>query len=180
MAGAPSITPGIRQVYLVDPFTGNPDGETSASAVYFAAAQAVAVVAGQDIWEVTAGAKRVLIRGCLLNQFSDFGDAQAEILSVSIMRGIGAGSGGAPVTPQPAKSGGPAASATVVRNNTGAGAGGALILTDGWNVAAGWTYLPVKAERVDLQPGERASIRISVPVDSITVNQTLIIEEVAP
>lgn len=174
-----SITPGIRQVYAVDPYTGLPDVDGSSQAFIFTATLGgIAIVAAQDIFEITAGAKRVIIRGVLLNQFSDFGDAQAEILSVSIIRGQAAGTGGSVITPTNLKSGGVAPGAAVKGNVTGPGAGGTLILADGWNVAAGWTYLPVKAERIDLVPGERAGIRINAPADSLTCNQTLIFEEV--
>ena len=150
--------------------------------VFAATFAAVAVTAAQDAFEIVAPAdSRVRIREVRLAQYSDFGDAQAEILSVRIMRGHGtAGSGGAAVTPGNLESWGRAAGATVAANNTTVATGGSpvTLVADGWNVAAGWWWYPADdSERISLEPGERLVVRITAPADSLTVNGTVVFEE---
>ena len=56
--------------------------------IFSAAFAGVAVSAAQDVFEIVAGStKRVILRKIFLGQYTDFGDANAEILSVQIIRG---------------------------------------------------------------------------------------------
>src|ERR1041384_3904542 len=68
--------------------------------VYVATFSAVAVTAAQDAFEIVAPSNsRVAIREISLGQYSDSGDAQAELLSVLLIRGHGtAGTGGSVLT----------------------------------------------------------------------------------
>lgn len=183
---APSIMTGIRQVFLVDPFTGLPSSDNSSGlAVFTKTFVAVAITAAQDLFEFVPPAdKRLILRGAYLNQYTDFGDAQAEILSVTIIRGFTvAGSGGtAAAVAKNLKSGSAASGTLVALNNTVLASGGApdTPIADAWNVAAGWVYLPPASERPTFAPAERGVIRINAPADSLTVNGTLIFEEIAP
>lgn len=69
------------------------------SAVFSATFSAVAVSAAQDLFEIVApNTSRVAIRSISLGQYSDAGDAQAEMLSVPLIRGYTT-SGGTSVTP---------------------------------------------------------------------------------
>jgi hypothetical protein len=189
MAGAPSITPGIRGVYTVDPWTGLPVGDGGGSGggaggpgrIYNAVFVGHAMTVAEDVFEITVPAgKKGIIRGVLLNQYSDFGDAQAEILSVQIIRGYATpGTGGGGVFLAPVKLGVAAAAITVAANRTVAASAGTPIamIADAWNVAAGWIHQPPPAERLELGPGIHV-VRVSAPVDVVTANGTLTLEEV--
>lgn len=160
------------------------DGEpTDAGGAYSATFAAIAATAAQDAFEIVAPAdKWVQIIDVSLNQYTDFGDAAAEILSVTILRGhTTSGSGGAAVTPQPLKSGGAAATATVERNNTTVATNGSpvTLVADAWNISAGWLLPPALRGAIWLAPSERAVVRISVPADSLTINGTLTFREKA-
>lgn len=182
MAGAPSIMTGIRQVIAVDPLTGLPSDDSSAGRVYAAGFSAVALLVACDIFEVQVPAgKRAAIRGIFLNQFSDFGDANAEILGVTIIRGLAVlGGGGQVLVLQPVKLANVVAPSLVVnafRSPVASGGTPATLFADGWNVAAGWIHAPPKAERIEIAGGTIGVVRVTVPADSLTTNGTLIVEE---
>ena len=153
-------------------------------AIYVATFAAVVVSAAQDVFEIVAPASsRLMIREIRLGQYSDPGDAQAEMLSVQIIRGYTtSGSGGASVTPVNLSpvSGAAAAVATVERNNTTVAADGtgAVLLADTFNVMGGWRYYPVPEERIEVGVSQRLVVRITAPADALTMNGTLVYEEV--
>lgn len=146
--------------------------------VRFATFSAVAVSAAQDVFEIVAPANaRISIHEVRLGQYSDAADAQAEMLSVLMIRGYTTtGSGGAAVTPTTPTGGLTSGGATVARNNTGVAANGtpATVVADSFNVMAGWLYRPPAAERILLQPNERLVVRITAPADAVTMNGTLV------
>lgn len=152
-------------------------------AIFSAPFSAVAVSAAQDVWEIVAHANtRVAIREIRLGQYSDFGDAQAEILSVTIITGFTTtGSGGAAVTPVnlSRRTGGLSAVSTVARNNTTVAQDGTgtVVLADVFNVAAGWWYYPPEEERIIMEKSQRLVVRITAPADALTMNGTIIFEE---
>lgn len=153
-------------------------------AIFVATFAAVAVTAAQDVFEIVAPASsRLLIREIRLGQYSDPGDAQAEMLSVQIIRGYTtSGSGGASVTPvnfSPV-SGAASPLATVERNNTTVAQDGtgAVLLADTFNVMGGWRYYPVPEERIEVGVSQRLVVRITAPADSLTMNGTMVYEEV--
>jgi len=148
--------------------------------IFTAAFAAVSASAAQDVFEIVAPAdSRVRLRECRIGQYSDAGDAQDELLSVQIIRGhTVTGSGGGPVTPANLEPWSRAAAATVAINNTGlATTSGVLMLSDSFNVRAGWIWDPVEEECIWLRANERAVIRITAPADGITLNGTLVFEE---
>lgn len=153
-------------------------------AIYSATFYAVAVSAAQDVFELVAPAgSRVLIREIRLGQYSDAADAQAEMLSVQVIRGYTtSGSGGASVTPVNLSpvTGALSASSTVERNNTTVAQDGtgAVLLADSWNVMGGWRYYPVPEERIEVGVSQRLVVRITAPADALTLNGTLVFEEV--
>src|SRR3990167_9808586 len=70
--GAPTGFP--VPTWIIDPAYGN---------IFTATVNAVVVSAAQDVFEIVAPqGKRVKIREIVLGQYTDFGDAAAEILSV--------------------------------------------------------------------------------------------------
>ena len=151
-------------------------------AVFIVPFSGVAVTAAQDVFEIVTGATyRVAIREIRLSQYSDMGSAQSEMISVTIHRGhTVAGSGGASVTPiNTSPWTGITASTTAARNNTVVASGGSpsLLLADGMNVMAGWYYNWEKDERILVNQSERLVVRISAPSDELTMNGTLVFEE---
>jgi hypothetical protein len=129
----------------------------------------------------------VLIREIRIGQYSDFGDAAAEILSVQVIRGhTTTGSGGSAVTPvnwSPV-SGALTATSTVAANNTRLRPparrhadfrhderGGRLVVGS-----------PARSRRQGAGPSDQAAqrlvVRITAPADSLTMNGTLVFEEV--
>ncbi len=151
--------------------------------LFSATFSAVAVTAAQDVFEITSpSTKRVRIHDIRLGQYSDAGDAQAEILSVLIIRGYTvSGSGGSSVTPANVISDSVkvAASTVEANNTTVANTGTAVtLLADAWNVQAGAWIAPVLDRTAFvIGPSTRLVVRITAPADSLTMNGTMIFEE---
>lgn len=149
--------------------------------LWVATFKAVSVSAAQDAFSIVAPAdRRVGIRLAKLGQYSDFGDAQAELLSALFVRGnTTAGSGGGAFTPLPLRSWFGAAGSTVRINDTTVATSGteALLDADVINVAAGLLHRPEPDERIWLAPSERLCLRITAPADALTMNGTLLFEE---
>lgn len=159
--------------------------------IYTATFSAIAVSAAQDVFELVAPAtSRVRIREIKLGQYTDFGDAAAEILSVLLIRGFTtSGSGGAAVTPANVQghTGALAASSTVERNNTTVAQDGTgvTLYADTWNIATTWWFAPSMpsprqgwwGEHLIIAPSQRFVVRITAPADSVTCNGTLVFEE---
>lgn len=153
--------------------------------LFSATFNAIGVAAAQDLFEIAAPAtSRVLIHQIEFGQYSEFGDAQDELLSVLIMRGhTTTGSGGAAVTPANLESWGRAAAATVARNNTTVATGGSpvTLYATAFNVRAGFYWpsasLSYLQRPITLEAGERLVARITLPIDIMTMNGTLIFEE---
>lgn len=150
-----------------------------AGSIYTATFSAISVTAAQDLFEIVApAAAPVFIREIRFGQYSDAGDAAAELLSVLLMRGhTTTGSGGAGVTPVAALGG--TSAATVARNNTTVATAGSpeTILADAWNIQAGWYYPSDGELRIAIAPSQRFVVRITAPADAITMNGTITWEE---
>jgi hypothetical protein len=141
--------------------------------------------AAQDLFEIVAPSNsEVRIREIKLGQYTDFGDAKSDLVSILVMTGhTSAGSGGTAITP--AKLGrrtgsSVVAASTVKRNNTTQASGGTLtLLADVWNIMAGFLYAPSEEdEMIYIKAGERCVISNTALTDSLNVNATVIIEEV--
>ena len=145
---------------------------------------AVAVSAAQDLFELVAAASsKLVLREVRLGQYSDFGDAAAELLSVLIIRNYTtSGSGGSAFTPLPFNgiSGARVAVTTAEINNTTVATAGTpeTMVADSFNIATGWLYRPPADERIILEPSKRLVVRVTVPADALTMNGTLIFEEI--
>lgn len=148
--------------------------------IYSATFSAIAVSAAQDLFELVAPASGpVRIREIRIGQYTDFGDAAAEILSIQLVRGhTTTGSGGSAVVPSALGESNWSRS-TLARNNTTIAANGSpqILLADAFNIQAGWWYRPPEDERIIIQPSARFVVRITLPADALTVNGTLIFEE---
>ena len=146
---------------------------------------ATSVSAAVDVFEVLATtAKPFFLHSIVIAQSSDYGDAQAEGLSVLIKRATGSytsGSGGSTVTPAKHATNDAAAGPTAeVCNATQASAGsGALttIVADAFNVQGGYQYLPPPEQRLFFLAAEAVVVSITAPADAVTLSGTLVFEE---
>lgn len=152
---------------------------------YAATFAAVAVTAAQDVFEITAPAgKAIRILEVRIAQYSDAGDAEAESLSVQFLRGHPTGgSGGSTLTPVKFNPQiGSTAGSTVKANNTtvASGSGAETLLADSMTVSGGFYWRAVSDPPLGIlvQAGERFVARITAPADSLTMNGTLVFEEI--
>jgi len=158
--------------------------------VFSAAFSAVAVSAAQDLFEIVAPASsRVRLLEIDIGQYTDFGDAAAEILSLTIHRGhTVSGSGGSAVTPANINPYGAVAGSTVEANNdTVAITSGTLIWSTTWHVQAGFIWRPPEdtpggmdrfRRHILIKPAQRLVIRITAPADPLTTNGSILFEEI--
>lgn len=151
---------------------------------YSAQVNAVSVTAVQDIFELLAPSDAVIIvHEVIIGQYSDFGDSAAEILSVVLKYGDGytSGSGGSSPTIVPLTNGQGAAGATLEANNTtqAVAGGGALdsFRAEAWNIQAPYQWLPTPEMRLEISPGDALVVSITAPADAISLNATIVWEE---
>lgn len=150
---------------------------------YTAAFDAVAVTALQDVFEIVAPADAVVeIIEIHLGQETEEGDAQAEMLAVSIRSGqTTSGSGGTTVTPAALEPGFAAAGSTVEANNTTQASGGTIVahVREAFHVAAGWHYVPLPESRIILSPSRRMTVQLEeAPADSATFSGYMVFREI--
>jgi hypothetical protein len=141
----------------------------------------------QDLWCVTAPSNsRLAVREIVFGQYSDAGDAQAEMLSITFLTGSTAGSSaaGTAITGlnlnRYSTASTPAANASVIGPSTSLAstASATVIRAETFNVAAGYRYYPVPAERPIIGLSQRFVIRMTAPNDALTVNGTLMLQEI--
>jgi hypothetical protein len=143
----------------------------------------VAVSAAQDLFELVAPAdSKIAIREIRIGQYSDFGDAAAEILGLTVIRGFTtSGSGGSSATPvnRQGHTGVAAATTTAEVNNTTVAQDGTSVtlLADAWNIQTPYLYIPDVDERIVIPVSGRVVIRITAPADSLTMNGTVLFEQ---
>ena len=158
--------------------------------VYSATFTGIAVSAAQDLIELVMSANnRGRILEIRVGQYSDAGDAAAELASIQIIRGFTtSGSGGASVTPGSVKPWSRASAATVERNNTtlAQDGTGVTLVSDTFNVAAGWFYKPDLGDKsagrpdesIEMNPSDRLVVRMpNAPADALSFNFTIVWEE---
>ena len=167
--------------------------------VFTASFSGVAVSAAQDLFEIVAPAdSRIRLLEIDIGQYSDFGDAQAEIVAISVHRGhTVSGSGGTSITAGATDSAyglininpyGRASGATVeVNNTTVATTTGELLWATGWHIQAGFLWrpdesaprgLPPFRRHILIKPSQRLVIRITAPADALTTNGSILFEEI--
>mgnify|MGYP000553884873 CR=1 FL=1 len=149
---------------------------------------AVAVTVQQDFFEITAASARpVLVHSIELEQMTEVGDAAEEGLAILLRRGTGsvtAGSGGTTPTPAPIVTSDPAAGLVSKVNNTTkmvVGTGTITLLRAwAWNVRIPFLKLFTPETRPVILPGEKLTLELATtPADSITINGTMVVEEIA-
>lgn len=147
---------------------------------------AVSVSVAQDLFEVLASSgKPFYLHEITIAQSSDYGDAQAEGLSILIKRATGSytsGSGGSTVTPAKHLTNDASAGPTAEVNNTSQASAGSGALTtlraEAFNVQAGYQYLPPPEQRFLFLPAEACVVSVTAPADAVTMSGTLVFEEV--
>ena len=138
------------------------------------------VSAARDLFEITAPSDAVVrIVACRFGQNLDEGGSQAEMLAIAIARYTGAdGTGGSTPTPRPREVGYPVAGSSV-RANTTEGATKTRVVSDAFNVQAGWLYMPPPKEVIVLSPSGKLTIYFpGVSADSLNVDMTFTFEEI--
>lgn len=153
--------------------------------IYSVVFTGVAVTVAQDFFEVTpADDKPIEIIALYLSQYSDFKDAEDELISYSIIRGFTtSGSGGSAPTPRPVnRSDAAAGFACEVNNTTKATTGTTHTLhQDAFNVRAGLIFIPTPEMSIAASQADTTIVvRLDVaPVDSLTMNGTLYVRELS-
>lgn len=149
--------------------------------IYAVPWMAVAVTGQQDIEIQPADDKPVAIVGWKIGQTSDAGDAQDEILQVTVVRGhTTPGSGGTTPTIGPLNpNDGAAGFSAKVNNTTVASSGTTATLYSGtFNVRVGDDqYLPKELRPQAKQGDTTIVVRISAPADSLTFSGVVYVAE---
>ena len=148
--------------------------------VYIGEVSAVVVSVVQDFWELNCPADAVIaLLSVRISQYSDVGDAAAEILPVIISRTTsgGAGSGGSVPTARPVHVGTPAFGGSIEANNTTQATTTTEILSDTFNIRSGWLYQPPEREIIWLSPSGILVVELPVaPADALTMQGTITFE----
>lgn len=150
--------------------------------VYAVPFAAVAITAAQDLVEISpADDKPVELIGWHIGQTTDAGDAQDELLQITVIRGhTSSGSGGSSVTPAPLSPNDSAAGFAAEINNTTIASAGttATLFASAWNVRAGSdVWLPEDVRPRASQANTTLVVRMSAPADSITTNGVFWVRE---
>lgn len=159
------------------------------SRIYTVSYQGTVTNAGgdSDLLEILpADDKPIKLRGMVLSQISEVGDAQEEGLRISVMRfpaTVTSGSGGSSATPAPSDSADSAAGASCECNNTTVAttSGSALTLAElGWNIRNSPFdfWWPDANFAPKAKQGEGLVVRMqTTPADDFTGCFTFFIEE---
>lgn len=154
--------------------------------VYFVPFENVTVSASQDFFEISpADDKPVKLLRLKLSNVggtADAGDAQEELLRLSIVRGhTTSGSGGSSPTISPAQSSVDTAAgfAAEANNTTIASTAGTTIWADGWNVRVPYDVPLVPDERMGASQANTTIVvrLLSTPADSLSVSGVLTVAE---
>lgn len=149
--------------------------------VPFAAAGAMTSI---DLCEVTASAdKSLMIRGFVIGQVTELGEAQEENLRVTIKSGqTSSGSGGSASTPVNKAEGGPASGFTAEQFNTTKASGGTINDHGPWVWGVRINPLIEKfpeGEEVFLPAGKRATFElVDTPADALSIYGHLVVQEI--
>lgn len=153
--------------------------------MYSVSFAATAATTAFDAFEVApASNKPCRLHSIFISQTSEEGDAQDEMLSVTITRGgtaMTSGSGGSVATPQPLGSSANTAAgftAEVMNTTQATFTSGVVVHRDAFNVRAGWQYRPTPEERIDVSNVNGGlTVAVEAPADSVTFIGTMIVEE---
>lgn len=154
--------------------------------VYTVPFENVSVSASQDFFELSPAddkpVKFLRLKLSNVGGTADAGDAQEELLRLSVVRGhTTSGSGGSAPTPNPSNSTADAAAgfAAEVNNTSIATTSGTTIWTDGWNVRVPYDYVFIPEERIGASQANTTIVvrLLSTPADTLSVSGTLTVAE---
>lgn len=153
--------------------------------IYTAVTQEVTVSAAQDLWEGLLASDHIIIPLSLrFAQRSDVGDAEEEILPISIRRITGAptsGSGGSTPTARPHQTHFPSSAVVWEANNTTQLTGGTNVILGSFNINVRQPeiIIPLVEERWYFSPVQRILVELEqAPGDPLTWMQTLTYMEI--
>jgi hypothetical protein len=139
--------------------------------------------ANVDLSEVTAAStKPLVILGFDIGQTSDFGDAQEEILLLTLKTGATtSGSGGSSATAVNTDTSGASASFAAEQGNTTKASGGTIVSHGSgwhWNVRMPLQIRFTQEEQILLAASARATLEIPAAADSLTIAGQLLVQEI--
>lgn len=152
--------------------------------LYAAIFSGVAVTAQQDFFETTGPSDGIIIIHSIeLAQTTELGDAAEEQLSILLKRGATtSGTGGTQTISEAAlETGSPVYGGVTDINNTTKASAGTIVTLGAyvWNVRSPFLWMPPPEHRFILAPSTRFTVELATtPVDSITMNGTMIIEAI--
>lgn len=151
--------------------------------VYSITFENVSVTAAQDLFEIQPGTNHpVVVMAVYIDQISDVGDAQEEMLRYQIIRGhTTSGTGGTVPTARPMDPGDSAASLSAeVNNTTIASLGTPVVLHSGaFNIRAGLALIfpPEMTPVVNAAQTTLVVRLMAAPADAVTLSGTLYVAE---
>ena len=151
--------------------------------IYTAQFNGVAITAVQDLFNLLAGTNTPIeVHDFHLAQTSDFGDAQEEVLLISIKQGATSdGTGGTTPSKVPRDVDDSAAATTVRANDATTRASGGTIVTHysyGWNVRVPFDKVYTPECRPYAKGGRRLILGLEgAPADSLTVSGSITFSE---
>ena len=154
------------------------------SGVYTVPFAATSLTVAVDLCEVTAHAARpAMIRGFVLAQKTELGDAQEEMLRITIKSGqTTSGSGGSSTTPVNKDGQGAAAGFVAEQANTTKASAGTIVDHGPWTWNVRSSPLIVmfpEGEEIFLIAGRRATLElVDAPADSIDIYGHLVVQEI--
>lgn len=152
---------------------------------YTASVAPAATAAAMDLFEILAASTHIIVvHEWEIWQTTDLGDAAEEVLTLECVEGIGtvtSGSGGSSPNKEPHEEGDAAADATVEGQNTtrmAVGTGTLRTKRFGWNIRVPLTKIYTPETRPIIAPGNRWTLGMPAPADSITVGARVTWEEI--
>lgn len=151
--------------------------------MYVAVLESAVVTTAIDLFEINSPSDAtVILHAVFVSQKSDAGDAQDEMMPISIVRGYtSSGSGGSAQTAALLSGDNTAFGGTLEILNTTLATGGSPVTVhaDAWNVRAGWVYEPPEERRILMQPSTRLVVTSGgAPADSLSICATCLFEEI--
>lgn len=146
----------------------------------YTASFSATVSAAQDLFELNAPATGVVVvHRISLGQSTDYGDAQAEQMRITIARTSTSGSGGSAVTARPMEVGDAAFAGTVEANNTTQSTIATVLYEESWNVQGQFLHVPTPEERIVIAPSGRICVIMrDAPADALGIQGTITFEEI--
>lgn len=153
---------------------------------YFVAARNVSLATASGDYDLVylaaAAEKPITLMGLILGQTTEVGDAQEEMLDITVVRGnTTVGSGGSSITPRPRDPDDAAAAFTARIGDTTIASVGTehLCIADSMNVRAGIPYMfPELFQPMTRNGAGALVVRMNVAVaDAMSINVTAIVRE---